>query len=85
MAPWDPAQWSPFAQAMYGVGALYLVLFFAFFALFHRAAARARSGEPADVQRYNRLLRGFPNAFYAKLLGKRRLETQGPGERGGQP
>lgn len=33
----------------------------------------ARQGMPRAVQRYNRALQGFPNAVYAKMMGKRPL------------
>jgi hypothetical protein len=61
--------------ALYLLGALHLAFFFAFFVLFRRAEARARAEGGALVLRYNRMLRGFPNSFYAKMLGKRPLEA----------
>jgi hypothetical protein len=79
MAEFDPSTWSLFVRGAYTLGAVYLVLFFFFFTLFHRAAARVKAGEAGAIARYNRLLRGFPNAFYAKLLGRRRLESDAPG------
>lgn len=78
---WDPQAWSPFTRAIYAIGGLYLLGFFAFFAIFRAADKRARTGDPMAVARYNRLLRGFPNAFYAKLLGRRRLEPAEPDSR----
>ncbi|MES2154069.1 MAG: hypothetical protein V4510_02950 [bacterium] len=81
MADLDPQSWSLFVRVLYAVGALYLAGFFAFFVTFQLALGRARSGDAAEVARYNRLLRGFPNAFYAKLLGRRPL-VQGEGDEG---
>ncbi len=83
MSEWDPQTWSRLAQALYGLGALYLLGFFIFFSRFLVAEKHARTGDAAAVRRYNRMLRGFPNSFYAKMLGKRRLETQLMGDRGG--
>ena len=62
---------------LYLAGALHLAFFFTFFVLFRRAEARARSEGGALVPRYNRMLRGFPNSFYAKMLGKRPLDAVG--------
>ena len=76
MTDWDPRSWSPMTKAFYALGAVYLFGFFAFFAAFRAAERKARRGDATAVARYNRLLRGFPNAFYAKLLGRRRLEPE---------
>lgn len=74
--PWpDPAAWSPIVWFLYGFGALYLVGFFAYFFRFERAEKTAHASDPASVAHFNRILRGFPNSFYAKMLGKRRLEV----------
>jgi hypothetical protein len=70
---WDPRAWGLWAQALYAIGVVYLLGFFLYFFLVHAAHKRALRGEPAAVSRYNRLLRGFPNAFYAKMCGKRPL------------
>ena len=66
LPPWD--YWTAF---LYTLGGLYLVGFAVFLARFAAAGRRVRRGGPKAE--YNRLLRGFPNAFYAKMLGKRPL------------
>lgn len=71
----SPGPW--WVVALYLVGGLHLAFFFAFFVLFRRAEARARAEGGERVLRYNRMLRGFPNSFYAKMLGKRPLEAVG--------
>ncbi len=76
MADWDPATWSPLTRILYAIGVVYLAGFFVYFVRFRRAGRRAKQGDPADVARYNRMLRGFPNAFYAKLMGRRKLEPE---------
>ncbi len=78
MADLDPRTWSRFTLALYALGVVYLLGFFAFFTAFHLAEDKARGGDPAAVARYNRSLRGFPNAFYAKMLGRRPLEPERP-------
>jgi cytochrome c biogenesis protein CcdA len=59
---------------LYALGVLYLVGFAVFFVLIERGARRAARGNPEEVARFNRLLRGFPNALYARMLGRRPLE-----------
>ena len=77
---WDPATWGAWTRFAYAVAVLYLVLFFGYFAAFRVVEAEARRGNPAAIARYNRLLRGFPNAFYAKMLGRRPLEPESKGK-----
>lgn len=60
---------------LYAFGGVYLVAFFVYFQRFRRAERHARSSGGAAVARYNRMLRGFPNSFYAKMLGKRPLDA----------
>ena len=69
--PFDPAQWSPWTTFLYCLGAVYLGGFALFLVRFEVAARRVRAGGSALA--YNKVLRGFPNAFYAKMLGKRPL------------
>jgi hypothetical protein len=66
----DPKAWSPWIWGAYALGALYLGGFVAFFFVFRRAERRAKTGRPDAIERYNRLLRGLPNAIYAKMLGR---------------
>jgi hypothetical protein len=71
VVPFEPARWGLWTVFLYCLGAVYLAGFFVFVALFGAAARRVRRGGPPAA--YNRLLKGFPNAFYAKMLGKRPL------------
>ena len=71
MLPFTPAQWGLWTVFLYCLGAVYLGGFFVFLARFGVAARRVRRGGPAAA--YNKALKGFPNAFYAKMLGKRPL------------
>ncbi len=64
---------SPFALFLYGVAAVYLLLFAAYFVLFPYFALQARQGRPGAVARYNRLRKGFPGGFYAKMMGRKPL------------
>ena len=73
MAWSDPSTWAPFTWVLYAVGALYVMGFFAFFVAFHRGESRARREGAEATARYNRLLRGFPNGFYAKMMGRKPL------------
>ena len=75
MPLFDPAAWSPWIWWLHAVAAYYLVGFVVFFVRFQRAERAAKAGEPGAVERYNRMLRGFPNAVYAKQFGKRALEV----------
>jgi hypothetical protein len=69
--PFAPASWGFWTTFLYCLGAVYLVGFFVFVVRFRLAERRVRAGGPAGL--YNKVLRGFPNAFYAKMLGKRPL------------
>lgn len=70
---WIPAGITPLAWFLYAVAAVYLALFVAYFVLFPWYARQARRGRPKAVARYNRLRRGFPGGFYAKMMGRQRL------------
>ncbi|HEX2066490.1 MAG TPA: hypothetical protein VHI93_06730 [Candidatus Thermoplasmatota archaeon] len=71
MLPFAPERWDPWTAFLYCLGAGYLAGFFVYLARFSLAARKVRRGGP--VAAYNRLLKGFPNAFYAKMMGKRPL------------
>ncbi len=71
----DWRTWPPLVWGLYGLAALHLAGTVGFWFAFQRDERRARTGGPTEVARFNRSLRGFPNAFYAKMLGKRPLET----------
>ncbi len=84
MAPLEPSTWAWWTWALHGLAAYYLVNFFLHFFRFRRLERRADDGDEADLERYNRSLRGFPASGYAKMLGKSPLEaddqeSDGPG------
>lgn len=60
---------TPVAWFLYAMAAIYLLLFAAFFVTFWRLERRATRMGDAAVAAYNRALRGFPNGFYAKMMG----------------
>ncbi|HET6399397.1 MAG TPA: hypothetical protein VFH47_07580 [Candidatus Thermoplasmatota archaeon] len=61
--------WPAWLWLLYAVGLVYFGLFVAYFLHFRRLARDARSGDPAAVARHDRAIRGFPNGFFAKMLG----------------
>lgn len=67
--------------ALYVLAVLFLLGFFVFWFRFQAAHRRALDEGGPAVAAYNRLLRGFPNAVYAKMFGKRPLEVAKPDER----
>lgn len=71
MPPFEPAAWSYWTTFLYCLGAVYLGGFFVFLARFGVAARKVRAG--GSKQAYNQALKGFPNGFYAKMMGKRPL------------
>jgi uncharacterized membrane protein len=73
VAPWDPAGWTAATWVWYSLGGLYLLGFAVFLPLVWRAQKRVRAGVPGAVARHDRLVRGFPNGFYAKMVGIRPL------------
>jgi len=80
----DWRHWSPWIWWLHGLAAYYLLGFFWFWFRFQSAERVARSGDAAAVERFNRMLRGFPNSIYAKMFGKRALDLQADGERSEQ-
>lgn len=70
----DPAGWSFSTWWLYVFAAYYLVNFLWFWFCFRRAERAAKSGGGPAIAQYNRLLRGFPNAVFAKMFGRRPLE-----------
>lgn len=77
----DPAAWRISTWALYGLAAVYVVGFVAFWLAFGVAERRARRHGGDAVLAYNALLRGFPNALYAKMFGKQPFETPPVGPR----
>ena len=81
----DPAGWSGLTWTLHAVGALYVLGFIVFYFRFRRGERRAVQEGGEAILRYNGSLRGFPNAFYAKMLGRRRLEVKPPATGTGGP
>lgn len=77
----DPGSLGWPVWTLYALGGLYIVGFLAFFFRIESAARRAAGGDSEAVAHYNRILRGFPNALYARMLGRRPLETDGKASR----
>ena len=69
----DPRTWSFWVWCLHVLAALYVGGFLWFFFMFRAEEKRAMAGDPRAVRRYNHRLRGFPNALYAKMLGKRAI------------
>ncbi|HUR61343.1 MAG TPA: hypothetical protein VM286_03135 [Candidatus Thermoplasmatota archaeon] len=69
MLPFDPGHWTFWTTFLYCLGAVYLGGFFVYLVVFAMAGRRLRAGGSAAA--YNKVLRGFPNGFYAKMMGKR--------------
>lgn len=80
MVSFEPSQWSAWIWFLYLFAAVYLLGFAWFFVRFEQEERRALAGDRRALERFNRLLSGFPNSFYAKMLGKRKLEATGPGD-----
>lgn len=78
----DPSTWSWWIWTLHGLGALFLMGFVTYWFRFAGLQASAQRGHAADVRRYNRALRGFPNSFYAKMLGKVPLSKELSGSKG---
>lgn len=77
----DPTAWRWSTWWLYAVAAWYMVNFFVFWFRFKAGERKAKAGAAADVTRYNRMLRGFPNAVFAKMFGKRPYEVPKPEEK----
>lgn len=73
-----PATWDFWTACLYALAAYYVVGFLVYWVRFQRAERAARAGEPGAVERFNAMLRGFPNSVFAKMFGKRAFETASP-------
>lgn len=69
----DPRSWSLWVWCLHVLAALYVAGFLWFFFILRHEEKMARAGDRLAVERYNLRLRGFPNAFFSKMLGKRAL------------
>jgi hypothetical protein len=70
-----PTEWTITTWTFVLLGGFYLVGFVVFWFRFQAADRRAKSGEPGAAERFNATLRGFPNAMYAKMFGKKPYEV----------
>jgi hypothetical protein len=75
----DVAQWEPATYFFYVLAVLYLAFFLLYWVLFQRAEKAAKRGDPGAPERFNEMLRGFPNAVFAKMFGKKPFEVGGSG------
>ena len=66
--------WPWWLWTLYGVGALYFLLFVVYFLRFRSLERRASAGKADQRAALERAMRGFPAAFYAKMLGYTRSD-----------
>ena len=65
--------WGFWIYLLDALAVVYTIGFFWFYVRFTRAHTAAVRSGGAAVPRYNTMLKGFPNGFYAKMLGRRPL------------
>ncbi len=70
----DVRAWSFGIWWLYAFATYCLVGFLWFWIRLHSLARAAADGLPAQVERYNQALRGFPNAVFAKMMGKSAIQ-----------
>ena len=66
-----PAEWTRTTWFFVILSVFYVVGVVVYWFRFQAAERRAKSGEPGAPERFNAMLAGFPNAIYAKMLGKK--------------
>ena len=71
----DVRSWEPATYFFYVLAALYLVGFLVYWVRFQSAEKAAKRGDPGAPERFNEMLRGFPNTVYAKMFGKKPFEV----------
>ena len=69
----DVASWGFGIVFLDCLAVVYTLAFFWFFVRFARGHKRAVRDGGEAVMAYNLALRGFPNGFFAKMLGRRPL------------
>ena len=74
----DVKSWEPATYFFYVLAVLYIAFFLLYWVLFQRAEKAAKRGDPGAPERFNALLRGFPNTVFAKMFGKKPFEVGGP-------
>ena len=73
-----PAEWTRTTWFFVLLGSFYVVGVVVYWFRFQAAERRAKAGEPGAPERFNAMLAGFPNAIYAKMLGKKPFEVRPP-------
>ena len=71
----EPASWDFVTYCFYVLAVLYIAFFLLYWVLFQRAEKAAKRGDPGAPERFNALLRGFPNTVFAKMFGKKPFEV----------
>jgi len=75
-----PSEWTYVTWAFVVLGAVYSAGFVVFWFRFQAADRAARRGDAGAAERFNAMLRGFPNTMYAKMMGKKPYEVAKPEE-----
>lgn len=78
----DWRSWTPWVWWLYGLAIYYVAGFVLFWFRFQAAERAVKGGVPGSEERFNAMLRGFPNAVYAKQLGKKPYEVAAAPEGG---
>jgi hypothetical protein len=82
----DVDSWEPTTYFFNVLAVLYVAFFLLYWVLFQRAEKAAKRGDPGAAERFNEMLRGFPNAVFAKMFGKKPYEVgANAGERSEPP
>ncbi len=71
----DVQSWSFWIWWLYAFAVYCLVGFLWFWVRLQGLYRGAAEGLPAQVERYNRALQGFPNAVFAKMMGRSAIEA----------
>lgn len=71
----DVQSWDFLTYCWYVLAVLYLAFFLLYWVRFQRAEKAAKRGEPGAPERFNEMLRGFPNTVFAKMFGKKPFEV----------
>lgn len=77
-----PSEWTRTTWFFVLMAVWFAIGFLVFWFRFQAAERAAKSGEPGAPQRFNAMLRGFPNTMYAKMMGKKPYDVAGRGEQG---
>ena len=72
----DYSGWAVSTWLLYAMAFVYLVCFLWFWMRLETAERRAKRQGGEAVLAYNRMLKGFPNAVFAKMFGKRAFEVK---------